>query len=77
MESSCISPDYVFTSSAIIRDFPAGCQPGGERTIINEPELTFFDQVPAIWDDTKVIESDIGKYGIVACRHPDQADPCI
>ncbi len=28
----------------------------------DEPELEFFDRVPTVWDDTKVIHGEIGKY---------------
>jgi len=49
-----------------------GSKPGDDNTIGNEPELTFFDQVPTVWDDTKVIESAIGKYGTVARRHGEE-----
>jgi alpha-glucosidase len=31
-----------------------------------EPELEFFDNVPTTWDETKVLNSKIGEYGIIA-----------
>jgi alpha-glucosidase len=34
----------------------------------NEPELEFFDKVPTVWDDTKVLQGEIGKYISVARR---------
>ena len=34
----------------------------------NEPELEFFDRVPTVWDDTKVIHGEIGKYITIARR---------
>ena len=34
----------------------------------NEPELTFFDQVPTVWDDTKVLQGEIGKNILIARR---------
>jgi alpha-glucosidase len=34
----------------------------------NEPELVFFDKVPTVWDDTKVLQGEIGKYISVARR---------
>ncbi|KAA6315737.1 alpha-glucosidase [termite gut metagenome] len=34
----------------------------------DEPELEFFDRVPTVWDDTKVIHGEIGKYITVARR---------
>jgi len=38
----------------------------------NEPELEFFDQVSTVWDDTKVLQGEIGKYIIVARRNNEQ-----
>ncbi len=34
----------------------------------DEPELEFFDHVPTVWDDTKVIHGNIGKYAVIARR---------
>jgi len=34
----------------------------------DEPELEFFDRVPSVWDDTKVLQGEIGKYATVARR---------
>ena len=34
----------------------------------DEPELEFFDRVPTVWDDTKVIQGEIGKYITMARR---------
>jgi alpha-glucosidase len=34
----------------------------------DEPELEFFDQVPVVWDDTKVLVGKIGEYISVARR---------
>jgi alpha-glucosidase len=39
-----------------------------ERVITEVPELEFFDQVPTIWDETKVIHGEIGKFATVARR---------
>ncbi len=44
----------------------AGGAGGSDRFIIEVPELTFFDQVPTVWDNTKVIEGYPGKYAVVA-----------
>ncbi len=54
-------------------DRPAGSPgtegAGGERSGIgDEPELAFFDAVPTVWDDTKVIHGSIGKYAVIARR---------
>ncbi|MDN3666733.1 glycoside hydrolase family 97 N-terminal domain-containing protein [Algibacter miyuki] len=41
---------------------------GDTKTIGNEPELEFFDNVPTTWDETKVLEAEIGKIGVIARR---------
>jgi len=52
-------------------DRPAGSPgtqgAGGEHAGIgHEPELAFFDAVPTVWDDTKVIHGSIGQYAVIA-----------
>ena len=37
----------------------------------DEPELEFFDRVPTVWDDTKVVQGEIGKYITMARRSGD------
>ena len=49
----------------------AGGAGGGRNVIGNEPELEFFDHVPAVWDDTKVIHGKIGQYAVIARRSGD------
>jgi len=34
----------------------------------DEPELEFFDNVPTVWDDTKVLHGEIGEYITIARR---------
>ena len=34
----------------------------------DEPELEFFDHVPTVWDDTKIIDGEIGQFITVARR---------
>jgi len=46
----------------------AGGAGGGHNTIGDEPELEFFDHVPTVWDDTKVIHGEIGQYAVIARR---------
>jgi alpha-glucosidase len=42
---------------------------GGSNNVIgNEPELEFFDHVPTVWDDTKVLYGRIGEYAVIARR---------
>jgi hypothetical protein len=36
-----------------------------------EPEVEFFQQVPTVWDDTKVINGEIGKFATIARRSGD------
>lgn len=38
----------------------------------NEPELAFWDVLPTTWDDTKIINGEIGKYITVARRSADK-----
>jgi len=43
--------------------------PGEGRGIIgDEPELEFYDHVPTVWDDTKIIHGQIGEYAVIARR---------
>jgi len=46
----------------------AGGAGGGHNVIGNEPELEFFDYVPTVWDDTKVLHGKIGEYAVIARR---------
>jgi len=39
--------------------------------IKNVPELEFFKQLPAVWDKTRVLEGEIGKYATIARRSGD------
>jgi alpha-glucosidase len=38
----------------------------------DEPELEFYDRVPTVWDDTKVLHGRIGEYAAVARRRGDE-----
>jgi alpha-glucosidase len=40
--------------------------------IHDEPELEFFDQVPVVWDDTKVLQGEIGEHVTIARRNGDE-----
>ncbi|MGL1959201.1 MAG: glycoside hydrolase family 97 protein [Colwellia sp.] len=37
----------------------------------NEPEIAFFEQVPTVWDDTIIIDGQIGEFIITARRSND------
>lgn len=41
---------------------------GTTNYIGDEPELVFFNDVPTVWDETKVLYAKIGEYGIIARR---------
>jgi alpha-glucosidase len=46
---------------------------GGEMNIIREtPELEFWDALPTVWDDTRVLRGAIGEYAVIARRSGDQ-----
>ncbi|MES2006439.1 MAG: glycoside hydrolase family 97 N-terminal domain-containing protein [Bacteroidota bacterium] len=38
----------------------------------DEPELEYFDKLSTVWDDTKVLEGEIGQYITVARRKKDE-----
>jgi alpha-glucosidase len=40
-------------------------------TYSGEPEVEFFRQVPTVWDETKVINGEIGKFATIARRSGD------
>jgi alpha-glucosidase len=39
--------------------------------ILEVPELTFFDQIPTVWDDTKVLSGYPGEHAVVARKSGD------
>lgn len=41
---------------------------GNTKHIGNEPELEFFNAVPTTWDETKVLQAEIAKIGVIARR---------
>lgn len=45
---------------------------GSTASVIKEiPDLSFYDALPTVWDDTKVIEGKIGEFGTIARRYRD------
>ena len=45
---------------------------GSTASVTKEiPDLSFYDALPTVWDDTKVLEGKIGEYGTIARRHGD------
>ena len=38
----------------------------------DEPELEFFDKVPVVWDDTRVVQGEIGEHVTIARRSGDE-----
>jgi alpha-glucosidase len=45
---------------------------GTTNYIGDEPELEFFDNVPTVWDETKVLFAKIGEYGVIARRKGEE-----
>jgi alpha-glucosidase len=45
---------------------------GATNYIGSEPELEFFDNVPTVWDETKVLHAKIGEYGVIAREKGDE-----
>lgn len=45
---------------------------GATNYIGNEPELEFFNNVPTVWDETKVLHAEISEYGVIARRKNEQ-----
>ena len=39
--------------------------------IVELPDLTFYDALPTVWDNTKVLEGKIGEYGTIARKSGD------
>lgn len=37
-----------------------------------EPEIEFFENVPTVWDDTRVVGGEIGQYAVLARRSGDR-----
>ncbi|QDU75478.1 Retaining alpha-galactosidase precursor [Bremerella volcania] len=55
-------------------DTPLTQQQDGKSSrsrIVDSPELEFFQQVPTVWDETKVIHGEIGEYAVIARRSGD------
>ncbi len=46
---------------------------GPTAPVINEiTDLAFYDAIPTVWDDTKVLEGKIGEFGTIARKSGDQ-----
>jgi alpha-glucosidase len=41
---------------------------GAAEMITEVPELEFYDYMPAVWDETRVLQGSIGQYAVVARR---------
>lgn len=44
---------------------------GKTNMIGNEPELEFFDNIPTVWEQTKVLYGKIGEYALIARKNTD------
>ncbi|TWT31802.1 glycoside hydrolase family 97 protein [Blastopirellula retiformator] len=52
-------------------DRPPAPQQDGKNSrnrIVDSPELQFFKDVPTVWDETRVLEGEIGEYAVIARR---------
>ena len=58
---------YWYDRAPLKTEIKGGTRPA-QGVIGNEPELEFFDDVPTVWDDTKVLHAKIGEYGVIARR---------
>jgi len=38
----------------------------------SEPELEFFNSIPTVWDETKVLHAKIGEFGVIARRKGEE-----
>jgi|GEM_PF-629676 len=41
---------------------------GGNAMITEVPEMEFYDCIPGVWDETRVLQGSIGQYAIIARR---------
>jgi alpha-glucosidase len=44
----------------------------GNDMITEVPEMEFYDSLPTVWDETRVLEGSIGQYAVIARRSGDQ-----
>ena len=49
-------------------DRPAGPGATAEGRIGDEPELEFYRELPVVWDETRVLQGEIGKFAVIARR---------
>jgi len=45
---------------------------GREPRIGDDPELEFYDHLPTVWDETRVLEGRIGAYALIARRRGEE-----
>jgi alpha-glucosidase len=45
---------------------------GGNAMITKVPEMKFWDHLPTVWDETRVLQGSIGQYAIIARRSGKQ-----
>ncbi|GAA4307807.1 glycoside hydrolase family 97 catalytic domain-containing protein [Compostibacter hankyongensis] len=50
------------------RPDPDHASSGREGIIAEVPELAFFSSLPTVWDDTRVLEGEIGSHAVIARR---------
>ena len=57
-----IEPEGLYTNEMYI----GGMSSSLPEDVQDEPELAFFDELPTVWDDTKVLNGSIGEYVSIA-----------
>jgi alpha-glucosidase len=50
----------------------SGYVSGGDDMITEVPEMEFYDYLPAVWDETRVLQGSIGQYAVIARRTGSQ-----
>ncbi len=50
------------------RPYPAPAGAPEHNVIGDEPELEFFAHCPTVWDETRVLQGEIGEYAVIARR---------
>jgi alpha-glucosidase len=53
------------------RPVPDSSKTGGEGEIEEVPELSWFNALPTVWDDTKVLEGDMQNFATIARKKGD------
>ena len=61
---------FLYWYDRVVPD-PAKAGDSMNGAIGNEPELEFYDAVPTVWDDSRVLDGAIGQHAVMARRSGD------